>query len=115
MPQNQSQNQSSNSQTLVIDAEEFAFETVEQHNGIATVVKFKLDNPDVRSGDVLLVLSGAEIHFHGFIGGIEDGYGPLRFDVTGRSSLRPPHEIFMRRGCAARVANASLTGYRYYR
>ncbi len=74
MPQNQDQNQTSNSQTLVIDAEEFDFETVEQHNGIATVVKFKLDNPEVRTGDVLLVLSGSEIHFHGFIGGIEDGY-----------------------------------------
>jgi hypothetical protein len=90
MPQNQSQNQSSNSQTLVIDAEEFAFETVEQHNGIATVVKFKLDNPDVRSGDVLLVLSGAEIHFHGFIGGIEGGYA-IAADHSGSMLLAGVH------------------------
>ncbi len=82
MPQNQNQNQTTNSQTLVIDAEEFDFETVEQHNGLATVVKFKLDNPDVRSGDVLLILSGTEIQFHGFIGGIEDGYA-LAVDRTG--------------------------------
>jgi len=74
MPQNQNQNLNANSQTLVIDTAEFAFETVEQHNGIATVVKFKLDNPEVRLGDVLLILSGADIQFHGFIGGIEDGY-----------------------------------------
>ncbi len=72
MPDNQTQNV--NSQTLVIDAEEFVFETIEQHNGIATVVKFKVENPDVRLGDVLLILSGTDIHFHGFIGGIEEGY-----------------------------------------
>ena len=74
MPQNQNQNQNANSQTLVIDAEEFKFETLEQHNGVATVIKFKLENPGVRAGDVLLILSGAEIQFHGFIGGIEDGH-----------------------------------------
>jgi hypothetical protein len=84
MPQNQNQNQSSNSQTLVIDAEEFAFETVEQHNGFATVVKFKLDNPGVRTGDVLLILSGADIQFHGFIGGIEGGYA-VASDRSGSS------------------------------
>jgi hypothetical protein len=72
MPDNQ--DQSTNSQTLVIDADKFKFDTIEQHNGIATVVRFKLDNPEVRSGDVLLILSGTEIQFHGFIGGIEDGW-----------------------------------------
>src|SRR5215510_686578 len=90
MPQNQNQNLASNSQTLVIDAEEFAFETVEQHNGVATVVKFKLDNPDVRLGDVLLILSGADIHFHGFIGGIEDGYA-IAADRTGSMLLAGIH------------------------
>ncbi len=90
MPQNQNQNQSSNSQTLVIDAEEFDFETVEQHNGIATVVKFKLDNPGVRAGDVLLILAGAEIQFHGFIGGIEDGYA-IAMDRAGSMLLAGVH------------------------
>ena len=88
MPQNQ--NQTTNSQTLVVDAEEFDFETVEQHNGIATVVKFKLDNPDVRPGDVLLVLSGPDIHFHGFIGGIEDGYA-VAADRAGSMLLAGVH------------------------
>ena len=64
----------SNSQTLVIDANDFNFETVEQQNGLATVVKFKLENPQIGPGDVLLVLSGTDILFHGFIGGIEDGW-----------------------------------------
>ena len=71
----ESQNQVTNSQTLVIDAEKFEFEALEQQNGLATVVKFKVENPDVRPGDVLLILSGGDINFHGFIGKIEDGWG----------------------------------------
>ena len=64
----------SNSQTLVVEANDFSFETLEQQNGLATVVKFKLENPRIGAGDVLLVLSGEEIQFHGLIGGIEDGW-----------------------------------------
>jgi hypothetical protein len=63
-----------NSQTLVVDANDFNFETVEQENGHATVVRFPLNNPQVRPGDVLLVLDGTDIHFHGMIGIVnEDG------------------------------------------
>jgi hypothetical protein len=72
MPDNQ--NQTENSQTLVIDADKFTFDTIEQHNGIASIIRFKLENPEVKPGDVLLILSGTEIHFHGFIGKIEDGW-----------------------------------------
>lgn len=72
MPENR--NQTNNSQTLVINASDFSFDPVEHYNGVATVVKFKLDNPDVLPGDVLLILSGEEIHFHGLIGKIEDGW-----------------------------------------
>lgn len=68
------QNNPINSQTLVIDEDQFSFEPIEQHNGIATVVRFKLDNPSVQVGDVLLILSGDQIHFHGFIGKIDDGW-----------------------------------------
>jgi hypothetical protein len=75
-------NQTTNSQTLVINAEEFAYDTIEQSNGVATVVKFKLDNPDVRVGDVLLILAGEDIQFHGFIGRIEDGWA-MAADRTG--------------------------------
>jgi hypothetical protein len=73
MPDNQ--NLTENSQTLVIDSNQFAFETIEQHNGFASVIRFKVENPEVKPGDVLLILSGTEIHFHGFIGKIEDGWG----------------------------------------
>ena len=72
MPEEQKQNL--NSQTLVIDEDQFTFITMEQRNGIATTVQFKIENPDVRASDVLLVLSGTEIRFHGFISKIEDGW-----------------------------------------
>jgi hypothetical protein len=68
------QRTANNSQTYVIGAEDFVFETIEQQNGQATVVRFKLDNPRYSAGDVLVVLSGTDIHFHGMIGAIEGGY-----------------------------------------
>jgi hypothetical protein len=66
-------NQNTNSQTLVIDLAEFDFETLEQDHGQATVVGFQLRNHQVKAGDVLLILSGAEILFHGLIGRIDEG------------------------------------------
>lgn len=68
------QRTANNSQTYLADADEFAFETLEQENGQATVVRFKLDDPRYHAGDVLLVLSGSDIHFHGMIGSIADGW-----------------------------------------
>ena len=68
------QKTANNSQTYVVGAEEFEFEALEQENGQATVVRFKLEDPRYHAGDVLLVLSGSEIHFHGMIGKIGDGY-----------------------------------------
>ena len=76
----------SNSQTLVVETSAFNFEMLEQENGMATVVKFKLENPSIGPGDVLLVLSGADIHFHGFIGGIENGWATA---IDRRSSTLP--------------------------
>jgi hypothetical protein len=63
-----------NSQTYLVDAESFSFETVEQQNGQATVVRFQLEDGKYHAGDVLLVLSGSEIHFHGMISQISDGW-----------------------------------------
>ena len=48
--------------------------------------RFRVENPDVRPGDVLLVLSGSDIHFHGMIGMIEDGRGVA---TDRRGSLLP--------------------------
>ena len=77
---------SNNSQTVVVHSDTFEFETLEESNGHATVVRFRVENPDVRAGDVLLVLSGSEIHFHGMIGVIEDGRGVA---TDRRGSLLP--------------------------
>jgi len=68
------QRTANNSQTYVVGADEFAFETVEQLNGQATVVRFRLEDPRYHAGDVLLVLSGTDIHFHGMIGSLADGW-----------------------------------------
>jgi hypothetical protein len=68
------QKTANNSQTYVVGAEEFEFEALEQENGQATVVRFKLEDPRYHAGDVLLVLSGSEIHFHGMIGKVGEGH-----------------------------------------
>lgn len=63
-----------NSQTYVAAAEDFQFETLEQQNGQATVIRFRLEDPRYHAGDVLVVLSGSEIHFHGMMGQVADGW-----------------------------------------
>ena len=63
-----------NSQTYVVDTDTFTFETLEQQNGQATVVRFPLTDPNDHPGDILLVLSGSEIHFHGMIGSVSEGW-----------------------------------------
>ncbi|MEO8433977.1 MAG: hypothetical protein ABI596_03720 [Pyrinomonadaceae bacterium] len=68
------QRTANNSQTYVVDADDFSFEAVERENGQATVIRFKLTDPRYHAGDVLLVLSGSEIHFHGMIGSLADGW-----------------------------------------
>jgi hypothetical protein len=67
------QRTATHSQTYVVEADAFDFETLEQDNGQATVIRFGLEDPRYHAGDVLLVLSGTEIHFHGMIGRIADG------------------------------------------
>ena len=80
------QKTANNSQTYVVGAEEFEFEVLEQENGQATVIRFKLEDPRYHAGDVLLVLSGSEIHFHGMIGSLADGWATA---ADRRGSLLP--------------------------
>ncbi len=75
-----------NSQTVVFDADAFDFEMLEQENGRATVVRFQINNPRINAGDILLVLSGSDIHFHGMIGRVDDGFGVA---TDRRGSLLP--------------------------
>jgi hypothetical protein len=81
-----SQRTATHVQTYVVDAEEFSFETIEQENGQATVIRFGLEDPRYHAGDVLLVLSGSEIHFHGMIGTMGDG---IAIASDRRGSLLP--------------------------
>jgi hypothetical protein len=80
------QRTSNNSQTYVVGADDFAFETIEQENGQATVIRFQLDDTRYQAGDVLLVLSGTEIHFHGMIRQLENGWATA---TDPRGSLLP--------------------------
>lgn len=75
-----------NSQTYVADADTFSYETMEQANGQATVIRFQLDDPRFQAGDVVVVLSGEEIHFHGMIGKLADGWATA---TDRRGSLLP--------------------------
>ena len=86
MPEQQNAN---NSLTYLVSADDFEFETLEQENGQATVVRFRLDDPRYHAGDILLVLSGSEIHFHGMIGQVGDGYA---IASDRRGSLLPATE-----------------------
>jgi hypothetical protein len=63
-----------NSQTYGADADTFQFETMQHENGQATVIRFRLEDPQYHAGDVVVVLSGSEIHFHGMIGQLADGW-----------------------------------------
>jgi hypothetical protein len=65
----------SNSKTFVYGLDDFSFETLEAVNGHATVIRFPLDQPNINAGDVVVILSGTDIHFHGMISHIESGKG----------------------------------------
>lgn len=62
------------SQTLSFNADTFDFEAVAHENGNATIIKFAVDDKTVSPGDTVVVVSGADVHFHGMIGKIEDGF-----------------------------------------
>lgn len=75
-----------NSQTYVVDANEFLYESLEQENGQATVIRFQLEDGRFQAGDVVVVLSGEEIHFHGMIGQLAEGWATA---TDRRGSLLP--------------------------
>jgi hypothetical protein len=73
-------------QTLSFNADSFEYDVVENNNGNATIIKFPVDDKQVSPGDVVVVMSGEDIAFHGIIGKIEDGYA---FASDPRGSLLP--------------------------
>jgi len=80
------QRTANNSQTYVVDADDFSYETIEQQNGQAVIVRFPMDDPKFQAGDVVVVLSGSDIHFHGMIGSLADGFATA---TDRRGSLLP--------------------------
>ncbi len=73
-------------QTLSFNADTFEYEAVAHENGNATIIKFPIDQKLNSPGDVVVVVSGDEINFHGIIGKIEDGYA---YASDPRGSLLP--------------------------
>jgi len=61
-------------QTISFNAETFEYEAVANENGNATIIKFPIEEKLYSPGDVVVVVAGDEITFHGIIGKIEDGY-----------------------------------------
>jgi hypothetical protein len=72
-----------NAQTLCVELPELDFEAVESISGHATVIRFRLHNDTVRIGDVLLVLEGSDILFHGRIGPVDEQGWAVAADRTG--------------------------------
>ncbi|HUF03720.1 MAG TPA: hypothetical protein VMM38_06025 [Aridibacter sp.] len=62
-------------QTISFNADNFEYEAVQQENGNATIIKFEIDETKYSPGDVVVVLDGEDVVFHGLIGKIEDGFG----------------------------------------
>ena len=77
-------------QTLSFNADTFEYDAVSQENGNATIIKFPVDDKKVSPGDVIVVVSGEDITFHGIIGKIEDGYA---FASDPKGSLLPAGAI----------------------
>ena len=73
-------------QTLSFNADTFDYESVAHENGNATIIKFAVDQKLYSPGDVVVVLGGDEIVFHGIIGKIEDKFA---FASDPKGSLLP--------------------------
>ena len=73
-------------QTFSFNTDTFEYETVASENGNATIIKFPVDEKLTSPGDVVVVVSGEDISFHGMIGKIEDGYA---FVADPKGSLLP--------------------------
>jgi hypothetical protein len=73
-------------QTLSFNADTFEYDTVAHDSGNPTIIKFPIDEKKFSPGDVVVVVSGEDINFHGIIGKIEDGYA---YASDPRGSLLP--------------------------
>lgn len=74
-----------NAQTVWSELSSLTFETLEQANGVATIIRFRLNNEHVRLGDVLVVMDGKEIRFHGLITLVDEQGWAVAVDRRGSS------------------------------
>lgn len=77
------------SSTLAVEVDDFSYQTVQQQNGRASVIRFELRNPGVKPGDALVVLSGSDILFHGLIMKVDQGWATC----SDRNSLLLPGTV----------------------
>jgi hypothetical protein len=70
--------------TISFDFEQFQYQTISQENGRAVTIKFSIDEKSYSPGDVVVVLKGSDIVFHGMIRNIENGLA-LASDPRGSS------------------------------
>lgn len=73
-------------ETLSVSINNFEYETITHENGNSTLIKFKIDDSRYSPGDVVVILDGANIIFHGIIGKIEDKFA---YASAPRGSLLP--------------------------
>lgn len=73
-------------QTISYNADTFEYEAVAQENGNATMIKFPIDEKLFSPGDVVVVVAGEDVNFHGIIGKIEEGFA---FATDPKGSLLP--------------------------
>jgi hypothetical protein len=78
-------------QTFCADLSELSFEMIEQENGCATVIRFRLPAENPRMGDTLVVLDGQEIRFHGMISSVDNKGWAIASDRRG-SSIPPRNQ-----------------------
>jgi hypothetical protein len=60
-----------NLQTVFVEMSDFSFHIMEQAGGNATRIRFCLPDHVLLRGDVLVVLDGSDIKFHGMISSVE--------------------------------------------
>ncbi len=72
-----------NLQTLFADVSDLRFETLEQDQGRATVIRFHLPDQTVMRGDILVILQDQEILFHGSVRTIEGAGWAIAGDAKG--------------------------------
>jgi hypothetical protein len=72
-----------NLQTVFVELSDFQFEAVERTDGRATVIRFRIPEPVLLRGDILVVLDGGEIRFHGAISSVDASGCAVASDFRG--------------------------------